>query len=90
MKDSARHAKIVEEAIELYRMEGKPLPPATSGRDFANKMQQVARPEGTWRFEPRRGSKWRYCLPASLRLISCQVLAWPLYRVALIEVRSLL
>jgi predicted RNase H-like HicB family nuclease len=34
--------QIVEAAIELYRKEGKPLPPATSGRDFANKMQQVA------------------------------------------------
>ena len=34
--------QIVEEAIELYRKEGKPLPPATSGRDFANTMQQVA------------------------------------------------
>jgi predicted RNase H-like HicB family nuclease len=33
---------IVEEAIELYRAEGKPLPPATSGRDYANRMQQVA------------------------------------------------
>jgi predicted RNase H-like HicB family nuclease len=33
---------IVEEAIALYRVEGKPLPPATSGRDFANKMQNVA------------------------------------------------
>ncbi len=34
--------QIVEEAIELYRKEGKPLPPTTSGRDFANKMQEVA------------------------------------------------
>jgi predicted RNase H-like HicB family nuclease len=34
--------QIVEEAIELYRKDGKPLPPATSGRDLANKMQQVA------------------------------------------------
>lgn len=34
--------QIVEEAITLYRTEGKPLPPATSGRDFANKMQSVA------------------------------------------------
>jgi predicted RNase H-like HicB family nuclease len=34
--------QIVEEAIALYRKEGKPLPPATSGRDFANKMQHVA------------------------------------------------
>ncbi len=34
--------RIVEEAIALYRMDGKPLPPPTSGRDFANKMQHVA------------------------------------------------
>lgn len=34
--------QIVEEAVELYRREGKPLPPPTSGRDFANKMQDVA------------------------------------------------
>ena len=33
---------IVEEAIELYCKDGKPLPPATSGRDLANKMQHVA------------------------------------------------
>jgi predicted RNase H-like HicB family nuclease len=32
----------VEEAIELYRQEGKPLPPATAGRDYANKLQSVA------------------------------------------------
>lgn len=30
---------IVEEAIALYRAGNKPLPPATSGRDFANRMQ---------------------------------------------------
>ena len=34
--------EIVEEAIELYHKGGKPLPPPTSGRDFANKMQSVA------------------------------------------------
>jgi predicted RNase H-like HicB family nuclease len=34
--------EIVDEAVELYRRDGKPLPPATSGRDFANKMQSVA------------------------------------------------
>jgi predicted RNase H-like HicB family nuclease len=34
--------QIVEETIELYRQDGKPLPPSTSGRDFANKMQDVA------------------------------------------------
>lgn len=34
--------QIVEEAITLYRKDGKALPPPTSGRDFANKMQHVA------------------------------------------------
>ena len=34
--------QVVEEAIALYHKDGKPLPPATSGRDFANKMQNVA------------------------------------------------
>ena len=34
--------QIVEEAIELYRKDGKPLPPPTSGRDYANKLQNVA------------------------------------------------
>ena len=34
--------RIVEDAIEVYHGEGKPLPPPTSGRDFANKMQNVA------------------------------------------------
>lgn len=34
--------RIVEETIALYRKDNKPLPPATSGRDFANKMQHVA------------------------------------------------
>ncbi len=33
---------IVEEVIDLYRHDGKPLPPATSGRDYANKMLNVA------------------------------------------------
>jgi predicted RNase H-like HicB family nuclease len=33
---------IVEEAIAIYREEGKPLPPPTSGRDYANKLQSVA------------------------------------------------
>ena len=28
--------QIVEESIELYRADGKPLPPATSGRDLTN------------------------------------------------------
>ncbi len=34
--------QIVDEVIELYSKEGNPLPPATSGRGFANKMQSVA------------------------------------------------
>ena len=34
--------EVVEETITLYRKDGKPLPPATSGRDYANKMQKVA------------------------------------------------
>jgi hypothetical protein len=34
--------RIVEEVIALYKEEGKPLPPPTSGHDFANKMQHVA------------------------------------------------
>ncbi len=33
---------IVEETVALYRVDGKPLPPPTSGRDYANKMQNVA------------------------------------------------
>ena len=34
--------QIVEEAIELCLEDGKPLPPPTSGQDFANKMRNVA------------------------------------------------
>jgi predicted RNase H-like HicB family nuclease len=34
--------QIVEETIELHHLDGRPLPPPTSGRDFANKMQDVA------------------------------------------------
>lgn len=33
---------IVDEVVETYRREGKELPPATAGRDFATKMQEVA------------------------------------------------
>ncbi len=33
--------QIVEEAIELYKNGNRPLPPATSGRDFANRMQDT-------------------------------------------------
>ena len=40
----AELCQIVEEVIELYKKDGKPLPPPTSGRDYANQMQHVARP----------------------------------------------
>ncbi|MCP5347512.1 MAG: hypothetical protein R3F41_18350 [Gammaproteobacteria bacterium] len=33
---------IVEETISIYKEDGKPLPPPTSGRDYANKLQSVA------------------------------------------------
>ena len=32
----------VEEIIDLYRADGKPLPPPTSGRDFANRILGAA------------------------------------------------
>jgi predicted RNase H-like HicB family nuclease len=38
----AELCKIVEETIDLYKQDGKPLPPATSGRDYANKMLALA------------------------------------------------
>lgn len=34
--------RIVEEAIELYRKDSRPLPPPTTGRNLVDKMQQVA------------------------------------------------
>ena len=33
---------IVEEAIALYQQDGKPLPPPTAGRDFVERMLDVA------------------------------------------------
>ena len=33
--------QIVDETIELYHQDGKPLPPPTSGRDFANTLQTI-------------------------------------------------
>ena len=38
----AELCRIVEEAIELYHQDGKALPPATSGKDFANQMLRIA------------------------------------------------
>ncbi len=34
--------QIVDEAIELYRQDGKPLPSPLSGRDFVNTLQKIA------------------------------------------------
>ena len=34
--------EIVEEAIDLCKKDGKPLPPPTSGKDYANKMLAIA------------------------------------------------
>jgi predicted RNase H-like HicB family nuclease len=34
--------RIVDETIELYHRDGKPLPAPTSGRDLVNKMQGLA------------------------------------------------
>ena len=34
--------EIVEEAIGLYKRDGKPLPRPTSGKDYANVLQNVA------------------------------------------------
>jgi predicted RNase H-like HicB family nuclease len=45
--DDERHVfeelcRLVEETIDLYHCEGKPLPPPTSGRDFANSIAGAA------------------------------------------------
>jgi predicted RNase H-like HicB family nuclease len=34
--------QIVEETIELFHQDGKPLPPSTSGRDPANRLTEMA------------------------------------------------
>jgi predicted RNase H-like HicB family nuclease len=33
--------QIVDEAIALYHRDGRPLPPPTSGRDLANRLQDL-------------------------------------------------
>jgi hypothetical protein len=38
----AELCSVVEEIIELCKRDGKPLPPPTSGKDYANKMLGVA------------------------------------------------
>jgi predicted RNase H-like HicB family nuclease len=38
----AELCSLVEGVIDLYKRDGKPLPPPTSGKDYANKMLGVA------------------------------------------------
>ena len=38
----AELCEIVKETIALYKKDGKDLPPPTSGKDYANKMINVA------------------------------------------------
>ena len=37
----AELCQIVEETVELYEREGRPLPPITSGRDWANRIMSA-------------------------------------------------
>ncbi len=34
--------RIVEETVELYRRDGRPLPSPTAGKDYANRMLKIA------------------------------------------------
>jgi predicted RNase H-like HicB family nuclease len=43
----------VDEVIDLYKQDGKPLPQPTSGRDFANKMLSVAQGRPSLNRRPR-------------------------------------
>ena len=38
----AELCKIVRETIDLYKKEGRPLPPPMSGREFVNALQKIA------------------------------------------------
>lgn len=38
----AELCQLVDEAIEIYLADNRPLPPATAGRDYANRLQSVA------------------------------------------------
>ena len=42
MEVYAELCEIVEEVIELYREDGKPLPPPTAGRDIAGLVENFA------------------------------------------------
>jgi len=34
--------EIVDETIELYKKDGKPLPPQTAGKDYVSRLLQIA------------------------------------------------
>ncbi len=34
--------RIAEETVELYRRDGRPLPSPTAGKDYANRMLEIA------------------------------------------------
>jgi predicted RNase H-like HicB family nuclease len=38
----AKLCQIVEEAVELYKQDGRSLPPPTAGKDYANRMLELA------------------------------------------------
>ena len=38
----AELCEIVDETLELYQQDNKPLPPVTAGRDYADRMLDVA------------------------------------------------
>jgi predicted RNase H-like HicB family nuclease len=38
----AELCEIVDETVQLYEQDGKPLPAAMAGRDFVNAMQRIA------------------------------------------------
>ncbi|MGH8584706.1 MAG: hypothetical protein ACREWE_00450 [Gammaproteobacteria bacterium] len=38
----AELCEIVDETLDLYKQDGRPLPPPTSGKDYANKMLDMA------------------------------------------------
>lgn len=38
----AELCQVVDDAIELYKRDGKTLPPATSGKDYTNKLLNVS------------------------------------------------
>ena len=38
----AELCQLVSETLELYKTEGRPLPPSTAGKDYANRMTRLS------------------------------------------------